>query len=224
MSYGISADPWSLADGTGVSTQSVTKSGLNASEAEATDSCGDVIATTLYDTTDGNTQSVTYKVASTDSGTAAIPPLGTVVAGYVITGVNVSTSNGDYGTVEVSGQKTSTADSAIAKYAHGLTFANAAGKCAQGNGITPDASSRLVSSSASASVDIARAQDSTGEELALDVFKGRVEVSAELIGVTGAAGGTADTGYTIVTGAGVNETNTDYATGSITAFKNITAT
>jgi hypothetical protein len=228
MAFGITTDYFGFADTSlGIAANSASNAGLQASEAQAMDSNGDVVASTIHDTGYGQAVSVDYvcgKASSIDfydTATSKDFRGGKVINGYVITSISVSTSNTEQATVTISGQKTIAADSEVAKYDPGFTFTG--GKGAQSIGYSTDTNTRLTGSSASFSVQTSRAMDSTNEELALDVYGGRLEVTHDLVGVTAAPGGAADTGFTLLTGPGESESNTEYGTGSAMVFKNISA-
>lgn len=229
MSFGITSDIWSFSDTSlGISLQGVESTPKSATEAQALDSVGDVVAETLHDTTYGQAVSATYKCplsASTidfyDTTTSKDFRLGKVIGGYVITNISASTSNGtDPVEITIAGQKTVSADTTIAKYDPGFTLVGGPG--AQKCGFTVDASSRLNSTSITASVDVGRSMDSNGEELSTHVTKGRLEGSHTVVGVTGAPEGTADTGFLLLNGPSNTESNTGYESGTATVFKNLT--
>lgn len=228
MSFGIDSDILGFGDTSlGIAINSVSNPGRTATEAQAQDSNGDVVASTLHDTGTGQQISLSYVCGKSstvdfyDTTTAKDFRGGKVINGYVITGISATTSNTAPATVQITAQKTNAADSEVDKYDPGFTFTG--GKGAQGIGFTKDSVSRLTGSSASFSVQISRAMDSANEELALDVYGGRLDVTHNLVGVTGAPGGTADTGYTLLTGPSKEESNTEYATGTAVVFKNISA-
>jgi hypothetical protein len=227
MSYGIDSDLFGFSDTTkGISLQDVMNPVRTASEATASDSCGDIAATTLYDTTSGQQITLNYKCAKDtvidfyDTTTSVDFRLGKVINGYVITSIAASTSNSDFATVTLSGQKTATADGEVNKYTPTVTFNG--GKCARKFGYSADTVTRLTGGKYTASVDVARAMDSTGEEYQIEVSKGREEGDHEVVGVTGAPGGAADTGWTLKDGTSKSEGNTKYADGSAKVFKNLT--
>lgn len=229
MSYGIDSDILGFADTTNrISLQSVNNPVKTASEATAQDSNGDVVATTLYDTSAGHQISLNYKAYKdtvilfydTTSGTDFRG--GKVINGYVITGLAVSTSNTDFTDITFTAQKTAAVDGDVEKY--NWSFTVTGGKGAQPVGFSSDTVTRVTGSSVNCSVQVARGMDSTGEELDLQVYNGRIEATNDLVGVTGAPGGSADTGFTLVSGPAKVEGNTAYATGSAVVFKNISKT
>jgi hypothetical protein len=232
MSYGMDSDILGFSDtATGISLQSVSDPTMEASEAQAEDSNGDVVAETLYDTDAGHSVSCEYKcyknlllsTSDTSGGTATGLSLivGTVVNGYVITGFDISTGNKEFPGITVNAQKTNASDSDVAKYTVDQTFYGR--KQAQAFGFAVDTNSRLIGSTLTVSGDIGdRVLDSTGSELALDLNTGRMEGSHDIQGVTGAPGGAADTGWSLLNGPSEDESNTEYASGSATVFQNLT--
>lgn len=229
MSYGITSDILGFAaQFPGVALQSVTNPVRSPSEAKAMDSNSDVVAETLYDTTNGQQRTVSYVAGlneaidfyTVDTVTTRDYRLGKVINGHVITGIAINTANSDFATIQMTCQKTGTADSNVSKYATGITFNG--GKGARKFGFTVDAATRLTGSSVAAGVSVARSMDSTGEELAIDVSEGRIDATHNLVGVTGVPAGTADTGWTLLNGPSVDESNTEYETGTAVVFKNLT--
>jgi hypothetical protein len=228
MSFGIDSDILGFSDTTNsISLQSVTNPVKEASEAQAMDSNGDVAASTLYDTGAGHSITLNYVLGKDttvllyDTTTSVDVRGGKVVNGYVITGVSATTSNTDFAKISLTAQKTNAVDGDVAKYVWGFTVTG--GKGAVPYGFSSDTATRVTGSSVTGSLSVARAMDSTGEELCADVSTGRLEASNDLVGVTGAPGGSADTGWTLISGSSKSEGNTAYATGSATVFKNITA-
>jgi hypothetical protein len=218
---GANTDHWSLADTNHkLMTSSKTPQKQNA---QAVDSEGDVVAETVFDTR------YTYEAQYRHVGTAAwaldsvVNPakLGQIVASNkIITGITIATTNTERPTVTVTGEDYAGDTATQQVYATGLSVPT--GKIASGLGaITPDANSRIVSSTANCTAQVASAQDSEGTTVTVDVYAGRVEVSAELQSATAVAGATADTGYTADGGTGSNEENTGYGGSTFAVFKNI---
>ena len=231
MSYGITTDILGFAaEFPGVTLQGVTDPVRSPSEAKANDSNGDVVAETLFDTTNGQQRTVSYKATANetidfytvDTGTSRDYRLGKVIGGYVITGKSISTTNTDFADIQFTIQKTASLDTAVSKYNTGITFNG--GKGARKFGFTKDTATRLTGSSVSAQVGVARSLDSLGQEKAIDVSEGRIDATHNLTGVTGVCGGAADTGWTLLGGPSNDETNTGYETGSAVVFKNIIKT
>jgi len=229
MSYGATTDPWSFADTT-MHLQSYEVNPAPGGEAQAQDSNGDVAASTMYDTAN-STVSATYKscrdaaLVLYDTTAGVDFRLGKVIGGNVITKIDVSTSNTDgRPTIVIGGEHAhGIADSAMPKY-DPSDLEIAMTRKATAIGVTVDTVTNLLSSSGSASVSVSKTPDSNGNTACMDVYGGRVEASNELVGVTGAAGAAAaDTNWTVSAGPSNAQTNTAYATGSITVFKNLTA-
>ena len=230
MSFGIDSDILGFADAAlGISLQGVESTPKNAQEATAQDSNADVVATTLYDTTYGQPLTHNYVCAKNveikffDTTTSKDFRGGKVINGFVITGASVGTANNQQAaTVSFTSQKTISTDSVVAKYDPSITFNG--GKGARKFGFTKDTATRLTASGLTFSVEPSRTLDSIGQELALDVGKGRLQSTHTLVGVTGVPGGVADTGWTLLNGPSKSEGNTNYATGTATLFKNISKT
>jgi len=223
--FGVDTDIWIFAD-TNVSAQSATPADPSATEAQVEDSKGDVAESTMHDTT--SSVSAAYKAINDtafvfyDTTTAVDFRLGVVISGHVITQIEVGTDNKDRPTCTISGQSTTASDSDVAKYQTGdLEIAGT--RKATSIGATEDSLASVVGSSATASVSVTKVLDSDGEEVALDVYGGRIEASNDLVGVGGTPGATADTGWTLSAGPSENQENTGYATGTISVFKNIAA-
>ena len=230
MSYGITTDIIGFADtALGISLQGVKNPVRSPSEAKAMDSNGDVVAETVYDTGYGQGITLDYVCAKAseikfyDTLTVKDFRGGKVVGGYVINGITVTTSNSDFAKVSISAAKTIATDTDVAKYDWGTGANFTGGKGAKKFGFATDTATRLTGSTLTAKVSSARAQDSTGEELCVDVGEGRIDASHTLVGVTGVPGGAADTGWTLLGGPSNDESNTDYESGSAVVFQNISA-
>ena len=223
MSFSADTDYWGFAD-TNIKLQS-NSSNPTKTEAQCMDSNGDVAASSLYDSQ--TERSCTYKSCSDtalvfyDTATAVDFRLGKVIGGYVITGIDVSTSNTDRPDITISGRTTSALDAAVSKYA--VTELEIAGtRKATAIGASVDSNSKLTSSSVSISGNVTTVLDSDGVEACLDVYGGRIEATNDYVGCAGDPVATSDIGWTTLSGGSEDQENTGYATGSITVFKNLT--
>lgn len=224
MSFGANTDHWAFADTNHV-LQSSSKP-PQKSNATALDSEGDVVAETVYDTGAG------YECVYRHAGAAAWALDGDTVAPHIrigaivssnkiITGITAATSNTERPLVTVTGEDFVGDTASQLQYATGISVPT--GKIAGGMGaLSPDTNSRIVSSTMTATGQVAKAQDSDGTTVTVDVYQGRVEVSAELQSATSTAGGSADTGFTADGPVASSEENTGYGNSTLTVFKNIT--
>ena len=222
MSFGASGDLWGLAD-TNVALIS-TSIGEGHAEAQALDEYGDVDAVTLYDSL--TTRSATYRATSDtpfvlyDTTSAVDYRMGAVKNSYVITGIDITTSNVNRPEITISGQTCASADGDVEKYSvNDLEISGA--RTATALGFTADSATNILGVSISASVNIARELDSAGAESTTDVYGGRIETTTDMVGVTAGVSGTADTNWTLTTGPSNESTNTEYETGTATVFKTI---
>jgi len=221
MSFGADTDYWGFAD-TNIKLQSSSKT-PSKSEAQCVDSNGDVSASTLYDTYDefscvyrscGDTALVFYDTAS-----AVDFRLGKVISNKVITSISVSTDNTSRPEITIAGRDCATADGAV-RYFAPTDLEIAGARTATPIGASADTVSKVTGSNATASANVAVTLDSNGAESCLDLHGGRVEATVDVVGCTGDAGVSADTGWSDM-GAGLNKENTAYSTGSISVFKNL---
>jgi hypothetical protein len=224
--FGIDSDILGFADtDRKISIHGVTNPVREAEEAAAEDSYSDVVALTQFDTASGHQATVNYVLAKDtvvsfyDTAAARDFRLGKVINGWCIISINGATSNKSASTVSFGVIKTNAVDSEVSKYQPGFTLNG--GRKARGIGAQPDSVSRLTGSSVSATVQQDRTPDSEGNELALDVFGGRVEATHNLVGVTGDPGASTETGWTQGNGPSDDEGNTKYADGTFVVFKHL---
>ena len=223
MSFGADTDPWGFAD-THVKLQSATPNDSSATEAQCEDSNGDVSESTMHDTI--NSITATYRSCHDtafvfyDTTSAIDFRPGKVIGGKLITGIEVSTNNKERPTATISGESTTAADTAVAKYDPSDLEISGERK-ATAIGATVDTNSKLTGSSASLSVTVAKTLDSQGNEACKDVHGGRVEATNDFMGCAGDPGASEDTGWTKSAGPSNAQENTSYASGSITVFKNL---
>ena len=223
MSFGSDTDYWGFAD-TRNKLQSSSRNPTK-SEAQCLDSNGDVAAATMYDSF--TEQSCVYRrchdsaIVLYDTTTSIDFRAGTVIGGYVITGIEVSTNNTERPEITISGRSTSTADGSINKY-DPTDLEIVGSRKATKIGATVDSVSKLTGSSGSLAVNTAIVLDSLGVASCLDVYGGRVEATNDYVGCTGDPGAAVDTGWTVSSGGGDERENTAYGTGSISVFKNLT--
>jgi hypothetical protein len=223
MSFGVDTDPWGFAD-THIKIQSATPHDSSATEAQCEDSNGDVNESTMHDTT--NAIVATYQschdtaLVFYDTTAGVDFRLGKVIGGKVITSIEVATSNKERPTITITGESTSAADTSVQKYDPSDLEISGERKATK-IGATVDTNSKLVGSSATASVTVVKVLDSDGNEACKDVHGGRVEATDDFVGCAGAPGASEDTGWTKSAGSSEAQENTAYATGSIAVFKNL---
>jgi len=198
-----------------------SKTPIALSRGDATDENGDIAASTWYGQT---TEADLYEASSTfamKSGTMEVDvlQLGELVAGSVVTGIEISTGSDGWPQFTFNG--TLGAETIVAPTActnkftmpDGLTVLGV--RRAQLLGFTIDEGCRLTGSSLSASVDLASQADGLGEPVAHGVSGGVMTGTAELVGITAAPAWTvtlADASETQVPGA--DEGQAAYHTGS----------
>ena len=189
------------------------------SRADAPDENGDIAASTWF----GNTAAALKTVACTyklKSGTLALATLlcGELETGVVVESINVSTSNTEWPTVEVSGKLGTNAITAPTGFLNTFkmpTLTINGVRQAQVMGFTTDAACRLNGSSISGSVDLAQTEDGLGEPAAHGVSGGVIEGTADFVGITSAPSWTVTlTGATETKAPGEAESQAAYHTGS----------
>jgi hypothetical protein len=221
MSYGADTDYWGFAD-TYTHLQGSTKS-PGMTEANCEDSFGTLDTISAHDTT--SEVSVRYSVCGAgnmkklyDTASGVDFRLGKVIGGYVITGAAWGTDNKARPTLEISGQSTSVSDTAVkTKFDPALTLLKS--RKAQAIGVTLDTGTKVVSSSARASVSVAKSLDSNGEEACLDVYGGVLEATNNLVSPASRPGATVVAGWVITAGVSDEQENTGYGSGSVTVKK-----
>ena len=178
-------------------------------------------AETVFDTGYGYEVSYRYlKAASSNIDTRIT--VGTIVASAIQAhGITIATSNTERPTITVSGEDFHGDTTGSKTYSSSLAVTGT--KTAQTfSAFTVDTNSRAISSTATISTQLAKAHNATGYTAAMDVYQGRVEVSAELQSATAVASAAADTGFTLAGPVGNTEENTGYGSSSLTVFKNLT--
>ena len=198
-----------------------------ATEAQATDSLGDVAASTQHDTI---TTRVSNYVKLTDATMVFFDTLtsvdfrpGKVVSSYVIQSIAIGTSPDGRPTVSITQESCPTTNSLVRKIPADLIEISGARK-ATALGFATDTVTKLNSSSITLTGDLVRDRDSQGNTAVLDIKGGRVEASHDIVGVTGLASGAADTGWTLQVGIGGTNDNAGYNTRSATVFQNLAST
>jgi len=222
--FGALTDHFSLAATIGTLVES-SKTPVANSRADALDENGDIAAAAWYGNTHGDLYeaSCTYQVDTTGV-TVATLKLGEKSTGVVITSIEISTSNGDWPKITVSGILGTGA------LEQGKTYAMPTGTVAAKKqaqliaGITLT-SGKLTSASLSASCDLATANDGAGEPVAHGVSGAVATATAEAVAITNESPVlAADTGWNITTGSALNEPQAAWHTGSISVEKTLTVT
>lgn len=199
----------------------------SATEAQATDSHGDVAASTQHDTI---TTRVSNYIKLTDAvmvfydaGTSVDFRPGKVRSSFVIQSIAIGTSPDGRPTVSITEESCPTANALVRKIPADLLEVSGARKATK-LGFSTDTVTKLNSMSATLSCDLVRDRDSQGNTAVVDVKGGRVEASHDIVGVTGLASGAADTGWTLQVGIGGTNDNAGYNTRSATVFQNLAST
>jgi hypothetical protein len=219
-----------VADTSGVyKVENWTKTPAALNSAYAVDSNGDPAAATYYGGTGGNGDTA-YEVSydlKLVSGSAGINglALGAKGSGYVMRSANVSTENGGWPTVSVSGRTAVAATDTANMGTWTLPAVSINGrKKAQAIGFTVGAGCRLQGASVEASCDEATQLDSQGVEAAYDIANGILTGNADFVEVTAAAAWTMDTTIagTVTQAPGQGKGNTEYGTTSASYEKVLT--
>ena len=229
--FGVATDPWAFAD-TYINLISSTPGAKTGSAAQCPDSNGDVIDETEYDT--GATHEAEYEVLPGGSAsfkdTSVDFRLGKVISSKVITGIVVSRNNtGGRLNVKISGENCPQADSAVAKFTPVFADTTATAAYLTGGlnalvmGIVVSAG-RVVASTVTASVQVAKGLDSGGAQVFKGVYNGRMEASNDLVSSDTAPAAAADTtnSWVLTASNSKGETNTGYPTATISAYRNMT--
>jgi len=189
--FGALTDHFGLASATLILVNS-SSTPVEQSRADANDENGDIAATTYF----GNSTQEMADVSCTyalKSGTLNINTikLGALAASATVLreSIEVSTSNGDFPQVTVSGRKNIIAITAPTGKLNTFTLPSytlTGIKQAQLIGFTIGAGCRLTGSSIAANVEIAQQDNGLGEPAAHGVSGGTGTISAELVRVTSA--------------------------------------
>jgi len=223
--FGALTDHFSLAATIGTLVES-SKTPVANSRADALDENGDIADAAWYGNTDGDLYeaSCTYQVDTTDVNVATALKLGEKSTGVVITSIEISTSNGDWPKITVSGILGTGA------LEQGKTYAMPTGTVAAKRqaqiiaGITLT-SGKLTSCSLSASCDLATANDGAGEPVAHGVSVAVATATAEAVAITDESPVlAADAGWKSQPGSSLNEPQAAWHTGSISVEKTLTVT
>lgn len=231
MSFGSTKDYFGLATTGEIELQSDNKNPSFATEANGEDSNGDVVCTTKS----GETIEVssTYTLCGggdtnnqhnldTHVEIGMVKSFDTVTH-YQITSIDLSTDNKAYPTLTVTGvQDTGTTAQTHARYSTGLTFL--AKKKAQGFGLGTIASGdKVISGGVAISGSVATVADSDGNIVKREPYGVRITATNTLQNCTADPSTPVDAAWGEDTPEAVlAESNTDYATATVTAFKNVT--
>jgi hypothetical protein len=200
---------------------------VSQNRADAQDESGDIAASAWHGNTAGELSEVscTYAVKSGTLDTSDLQ-CGEITVGtdkIVITGIEISTSNGEWPQVTVSGTKGTEAITAPTGKLNTYTLPaiNVLGmKLAQPLGFTVG-NGKLTGSSLSAAVELAQQEDGGGEPVAHGVSGGTIEISADFVRITDAPGWTVSIDYTetqspsLVEGQAAWHTSTGTAAGTL---------
>jgi hypothetical protein len=203
------------------------KTPLAHARSEAADENGDVAAATWYGAPDTMFEaSSTFEVIA---GTLSLEllKLGEITSGKIIDNIEVTTDNGAWPTLTVSGRLGCIAVVAPSGKLNTFTLPDidvVAIKAAQNfggsfdNGFVVAANTKLTGSSLSFSLDIAETTDGLGVPAAHGVSGGIGVLSADIVSITAAPGWTLDTDlWTQTQAPGTEEASKEYHTGSGTA-------
>ena len=214
--FGALTDHFNLAASVGRLVDS-SKTPVANSRADALDENGDIADAAWYGNTDGDLYeaSCTYQVDKNDVTVATVLKLGELSTGVVVTSIEISTSNGDWPRVTVSGTLGTGALEQSKPYAMptGTVAAKKQAQIIAGITLT---SGKLTSASLSASCDLVTATDGEGEPVAHGVSGAVATATAEAVAVTAESPVlAADTGWNITTGSALNAPQAAWPTGSI---------
>ena len=222
MSFGVQNDWFGLSD-TNYRTISSGKEPF-ATNAQALDSNGDVSCETVFDT--GYVYRQTLRLATgTTVNLDTICKVGDLLTGdtseLIVTNLTVSTSNTERPTLEVTGEKYYGDSADVNTYSSSLSIT--LNKTAQALGMSADTGSALTACRATISSQIAKAQDSAGQTVAMDVYQGRIECQGELTSCASTPGASADTsnGYAEMQPVSLSEDNTGYETATYSTYQNL---
>lgn len=204
---------------------------VSQNRADAQDENGDIAASSYYGNTAGDLSEVSCTYAL-KSGTLDISDLkcGEITVGadnIVITSIEVSTENGGWPQITVSGTKgtkTITAPTGFLN-TYSLPSISIKGmKQAQDMGFVTTASTgRLTGSSLSASIELAQQDDGLGEPVAHGVSGGTVEVNADWVYTTAVPEWTPTAGmFTETQAPAATQPQADFHTYSATAAGTLT--
>ena len=226
--FGALTDHFNLAASVGRLVES-SKTPVANSRADALDENGDIADAAWYGNKDGDlyeascTYIVTDKTGDIDD-VATVLKLGELSTGVVVTSIEISTSNGDWPRVTVSGTLGTGALEQSKTYAMPTGTVKAKKQAQIIAGITLT-SGKLTSASLSASCDLATANDGEGEPVAHGVSGAVATATAEAVAVTAESPVlAADTGWNITTGSALNEPQAAWHTGSISVEKTLPVT
>ena len=223
--FGALTDHFALGATIGTLVES-SKTPVANSRADALDENGDIADAAWY----GNKAaalyeaSCTYQVDTNDVTVGTALKLGELSTGVVVTSIEISTSNGDWPRVTVSGTLGTGALEQGKTYAMptGTVAAKKQAQIIAGIELT---SGKLTSASLSASCDLATANDGAGEPVAHGVSGAVATATAEAVAITAESPVlAADTGWNITTGSSLNEPQAAWHTGSISVEKTLTVT
>jgi hypothetical protein len=191
------------------------------SRADAQDENGDIAAATWH----GNAAGTLFDASSTfvcKSGTFSTDVLhgGEVATGKVITSISISTSNGGWPQITVSGKLGTSAIVAPTGSTNKWkmpAFTITGAKRAQLLAFTVAAACRLTDSSLEGSLDIAQAEDGLGEPVAHGISGGVLTMGASLVAVTGPCAWTPTGDWEETQAPGAEEGQASYHTATASA-------
>jgi hypothetical protein len=222
--FGALTDHFTLAASAGTLIES-SKTPVANARIDAQDENGDIADSEWHGNKAGDLYdaSCTYQV-DTNGVTVGALKLGELSTGVVVTSIEISTSNGDWPRVTVSGTLGTGALEQSKTYAMptGTVAAKKQAQIIAGITLT---TGKLTSASLSASCDLATANDGEGEPVAHGVSGAVAVATAEAVAITAASPVlAADTGWNITTGSALNEPQAAWHTGSISVEKTLTVT
>jgi len=225
--FGALTDHFGLATSIGSLIDS-TKTPVAQSRADALDENGDVADAAWHGNTDGTLYeaSCTYQLDGSVDATvdlSSLKMLGQLATGVVALSVEVATSNGDWPRITISGIL-GTAALEQSKTWDLPEITISAKKQAQAMGLVVT-TGKLTSCTLSASCDLATANDGEGEPVAHGVSGAIASATGEAVAISNAAPVlAAAVGWTVSTGAGVNEPQAAWHTGSLTVEQKLAVT
>ena len=141
---------------------------------------------------------------------------------FVITGGTLNCSNTERPTLTVTGEKMHGTTDALGIY----DFAGEIGeinarKVATEIGFAVSGNTKPNTTDVSCTCETSRMMDADGEIAIVDVYRGRMESTGDLVTCEGAQSVAAAEGWTLQNDASESEENTNFLTGSVTVFKNL---
>jgi|TARA_Y100000310_G_C20664441_1_gene806658 hypothetical protein len=215
--FGATTDPWSFADTT-IHLVSYTNP-TSGSNAQSEDSQGTVLCETVFDT--GTSPSATYRVCK--GGTASFTgfELGKVISSKIITSITASRSNKEELEITIAGENMVGDSGAVVTPVFPTGYL-AGGKNAIEAGVVSSAG-RVISSSVTNTIQVAKGLDSLGNQVCKEVYGARAETTNEFTTCDTDPAWVADTAnsWALQPNNSPSEDNSSYPSATGGAFQNL---